>query len=574
MRFFKYSVLILLSWGLCSSCKEVPPLDVEYSPLKYQFSGDSALALEAEFVKLFPLRSSGTPNNRKAVRWLQEIFSNLGMITKIDEWTVMNYSKPLFLNNVIATLPGNSTEEIIIVAHHDQSPDTYEGADNDGSGIAILLHLAQIFSRIEERKYTMVFLSSDGEEYGMLGSLHYVETHPDIERIIAAISLDNLGKKIYNGLMMDARGQFRNYGDLWLQLLTQKVALNAENLWVPQISSPLEQVLFQAVPVSFMDEGPFVAKRIPSFGLTGIVPFQEIDTHWNTYHTLHDTIGLQSSITLQHAGQVVEGLAKKLLTMDDFPKEKGPYIYFPNKQLVLREIPLWSIFILFIVLFMAVSLLAFQKINRNKKAWRQALQHFLSLWIPLIASILLLYLFVEIGLMDKYYLYPATAKDEPLFEPKWGAVLLWLFSLFVLFFISRKYLRSILPKNLSITFMARKCIAFLMTGLAMIYILLVNPFSLLFLLPTPVWLLIRGRSGQLNKIKDVLLFLIGGVIVYLLCYFFGFVVLRNGLAVIWYLMMMFSIKMISFPTSLAITAVIAAGLSMVVNQPVATYKSN
>ena len=44
------------------------------------------------------------------------------------------------------------------------------------------------------------------------------------------------------------------------------------------------------------------------------------------------------------------------------------------------------------------------------------------------------------------------------------------------------------------------------------------------------------------------------------------VVLRNDFAILWYLMM-FSIRMISFPTAVAITAIVAAGLSMIVNPP-------
>jgi hypothetical protein len=40
-------------------------------------------------------------------------------------------------------------------------------------------------------------------------------------------------------------------------------------------------------------------------------------------------------------------------------------------------------------------------------------------------------------------------------------------------------------------------------------------------------------------------------------------------AVLWYMMMMFSIGEVSFLTALAVTAIIAAGLSMLVKPPVA-----
>ena len=56
--------------------------------------------------------------------------------------------------------------------------------------------------------------------------------------------------------------------------------------------------------------------------------------------------------------------------------------------------------------------------------------------------------------------------------------------------------------------------------------------------------------------------------VYALFYFFGFVIQRMNFAVLWY-MMMFSIGEVSFLTALAVTAIIAAGLSMLVKPPMA-----
>ena len=63
---------------------------------------------------------------------------------------------------------------------------------------------------------------------------------------------------------------------------------------------------------------------------------------------------------------------------------------------------------------------------------------------------------------------------------------------------------------------------------------------------------------------DILLFALGGLIIYVLFYFFGFVILRIDWAILWHLMMMFSIGMIGFPTATVITAILAAGLMLVI----------
>ena len=62
-------------------------------------------------------------------------------------------------NNVWGTLPGMSTEEIIIAAHHDSR---FEGAFDNASGIATMLGLAEYFSKVPqaERKRTLKFVST------------------------------------------------------------------------------------------------------------------------------------------------------------------------------------------------------------------------------------------------------------------------------------------------------------------------------------------------------------------------------------------------------------------------------
>jgi hypothetical protein len=66
---------------------------------------------------------------------------------------------------------------------------------------------------------------------------------------------------------------------------------------------------------------------------------------------------------------------------------------------------------------------------------------------------------------------------------------------------------------------------------------------------------------------DIAFFVLGGLVIYGLIYQFGFVTLRYDFAFLWYLLNMFSIRMLSFPSAVVITAIVGAGLSMVVNPP-------
>jgi hypothetical protein len=99
-----------------------------------------------------------------------------------------------------------------------------------------------------------------------------------------------------------------------------------------------------------------------------------------------------------------------------------------------------------------------------------------------------------------------------------------------------------------------------------VLVLIIDPFALIFLLPVLFWFLIRGRSGA-GKILDVVLLLLGGLMVYALIYFFGFLILRYDFVFLWYFLSAISTGMFSFIDVAAGAAVMAAGLSMVVNPP-------
>ncbi|MGB7115449.1 MAG: M28 family peptidase, partial [Anaerolineales bacterium] len=181
-------LLILLLSATSTACEETSTPSISYDPKELSFSGRRAFAIEDEFVTTFTNRHSGTNQSQLATEWLWEQFTAAGWTCEMDEWEIINYSQPVSLRNVVCRLPGedaNDPREILVVAHHDQASTTIQGADNDGSGIAILLHLADIFASEGPPKYTLVFVADDAEEYGMVGSRRYIQTHLNAENIIA-----------------------------------------------------------------------------------------------------------------------------------------------------------------------------------------------------------------------------------------------------------------------------------------------------------------------------------------------------------------------------------------------------
>lgn len=550
-----------------ASCSPAASPEIAFDPASLRFSGERALEIEAEFVARFPDRDSGKPNNRLAAQWLAESLGGLGLDCSLDEWSFVNYSRRIPLHNARCALPGESSQEIVLTAHHDQAPMTTQGADNDGSGVAILVHLAEVFSAEGRPAYTLVFLFADAEEYGNAGTRRYLETHPDPGRILAALSLDNLGKRWYVGLDMDPRGTFRGYGPIWLQRAAQEAARATPGQWVPAIRPAAFQALEQGVPIAFMDEGPFVAAGIASFGFAGICAPEFSEDCYRTYHTPDDTLDTQSAESLLQSGRATEALVRTLSSMDSFPRESGPYLFFESTNSVLRGLPLSLIFALPVIAFLFAAVRIDRRPPAEKlRAWQAALPHYLSLFVPILLSVALLYGLVAVGLLQKFDAYFATSKDPAWTSPRWPAIAVFVVGLAAMLAVARRIAgRRASPPP---AHPATRSLAFLAIGLAALFIAATNPFSLLFALPCFFWSLIAGRRGAGFAI-DLVFFFLGGLLVYVLIYFFGFVILRIGLSVLWYLLMMFAIPMISPAGAAAIAAILAAGLSLVVRPPAA-----
>ena len=252
--------------------------------------------------------------------------------------------------------------------------------------------------------------------------------------------------------------------------------------------------------------------------------------------------------------------------MDQFPQESGPYLYFPESNSVLRGPLLWLVMIGFVLLFLLGSFWVVKRpLSETAGGWLVALPHLLGLWLPWVASVVLLYIMVEIGLMEKFEVYPAVARDPIVFNPRWPAVIIYVLGLILFFWLGRK-LAARLQREMP-AFWGRKSLTLLFVGLGGVYLLFRNPFSLLFLAPTLLWFLVKSRQSKAGRILDWVLALGGGLIVYALLFFFGFVILRNNLAIFWYILMMFSIREVGFRSMAMTTAIIAAGLALVVNPP-------
>jgi Zn-dependent M28 family amino/carboxypeptidase len=97
-------------------------------------------------------------------------------------------------NNVIAESPGGDGDRILMVGGHLDSVLDGPGINDNGSGIAAILAVAQRVAETEPNM-RLRFAFWSAEELGLLGSSHYVSelSDPEIDRIEAYLNFDMVG---------------------------------------------------------------------------------------------------------------------------------------------------------------------------------------------------------------------------------------------------------------------------------------------------------------------------------------------------------------------------------------------
>jgi len=171
-------------------------------------------------------RGLGTPELDRAADYIAEQFHDAGLLPGADDgkwfqvWKETRAGsgvkptlkkknrKGVVLKNVIGVIPGRDPlrkqQSVVIAAHYDHlgrkpgkmgKADIYPGADDNASGVAILLELARALKGLDPGR-NIVFVAFTGEEEGRLGSIHYLaeEKRFPPSQCIGMVDLDTVGR--------------------------------------------------------------------------------------------------------------------------------------------------------------------------------------------------------------------------------------------------------------------------------------------------------------------------------------------------------------------------------------------
>ena len=182
-------------------------------------------------------RGLGTPELDRVTEFLAKEFHKAGLKpanangSYLQTWKedVEDLGNNVAMQNVVGIIPGTKPEfagqSVVLGAHYDHlglgwpnvhagdEGKIHHGADDNASGIAVLLELARILSKNLKPERTVVFVAFTGEEAGLLGSQYYVKHAQRFpaDKVIGMVNLDTVGRLENKKLLVFGTGSAREW---------------------------------------------------------------------------------------------------------------------------------------------------------------------------------------------------------------------------------------------------------------------------------------------------------------------------------------------------------------------------
>ncbi len=263
------AVLALVAAGALAAC--VPGTSEVSSPAQPEVSSQLWADLTTLSADDMEGRGTGTPGGERARAYIVSRFEELGIAApamgRLQPFSAEGRShegRRTFNGvNVLGLIPGTrvGNRYIVVTAHYDHvgmyGGQIYNGADDNASGVATMLALAEELKR-NPPEHSVLFVAFDGEERGLLGAKHFVEAPPfPLESIAMNLNFD-----------MTARAE--TDGHLWVTGTYQNPALRPYLEGIAPVG-PVSLAFGKDTPedtgsdnwVSASDHGAFHAAGVP-----------------------------------------------------------------------------------------------------------------------------------------------------------------------------------------------------------------------------------------------------------------------------------------------------------------------
>ncbi|AOT70048.1 M20/M25/M40 family metallo-hydrolase [Geosporobacter ferrireducens] len=266
-------------------------------------------------------RVASTEKEAEARDYIVNVLKNeLGYSTTVQPFTYVRSGATRASDNIIAVKPGKSSKQVIVGAHYD-SVSRGTGADDNASGVAVMLGAAEMLKGIDTT-YTIKFVAFGAEEVGLRGSSYYVSqmTEDEIANTVAMINLDSVvaGDKMYAYGDLGPKGWVRDQ----VLALAASLGLNVETNPGHNPEYPV------GTTGPFSDHVPFQAAGIPwtyfeatNWEIGELDGYTQTEKHGTIFHNEKDDLDF---LMEEFPGRVEERLYTFTTLLYHFLKEITP----------------------------------------------------------------------------------------------------------------------------------------------------------------------------------------------------------------------------------------------------------
>lgn len=242
------------------------------------------------------LRVAGTPDELAAAQKVQGWLSDAGYAPELRAFSYVRRGVTYNSQNVVAfrradlERKGEPTPLVIVGAHYD-AVSAGAGADDNASGVGVMLEVAQRLAHFKI-DYDIMFVAFGSEEAGLKGSSAFVSqmSPADVSRTIAMINFDSLifGDKLYIHAGFNEKTWAR---DAMLRLIRlHKLPIGMQPGLNPAYPAGLTPDGFSDY-TAFNDAGiPIVAFESTNWEIGDLDGYEQTALYGSYWHTPNDTL--------------------------------------------------------------------------------------------------------------------------------------------------------------------------------------------------------------------------------------------------------------------------------------------
>lgn len=267
------ALLLVVPALLLTSFTVARPGSLPAPALPPSFDAASAVATATELARDHPSRVPGTALADSAARWYTDKLALYGLGTQEDTWDeeIPGLGR-VRLRNIVTIVPGDSSSAIVVVAHRDNTGEG-PGSNVNGSGTAALIELARGYAELgtvagrPQPQHTLVFLSSDGGAYGGFGAERFASVSPLRADLIAVVSLDGIAGRARPRLELSG---FGSHSPAPALVRTASVRVAEQTAREPARPGWLTQLVDLGIPFGYGEQAPFLGRGISAVRLATV----------------------------------------------------------------------------------------------------------------------------------------------------------------------------------------------------------------------------------------------------------------------------------------------------------------